>query len=81
MCFNGKLVLGLGVKFVSGVNVFDIVDGVKVVFVEFEFFFFEGLIMVVFYDMMLFVLFLIEKVVSILIEVVVLVFLVMYLFL
>lgn len=34
VCINGKLVVGLGIKLVIGVNVFDIVKVIKVKLVE-----------------------------------------------
>jgi multidrug efflux pump len=79
--FNGKPASGLGVKLASGANALDTADGVKAALAELEPFFPEGLITVVPYDTTPFVSLSIEKVVSTLIEAVVLVFLVMYLFL
>ncbi|MCG9709631.1 efflux RND transporter permease subunit [Pseudoalteromonas shioyasakiensis] len=79
--FNGKPASGLGVKLASGANALDTADGVKAALAELEPFFPEGLKTVVPYDTTPFVSLSIEKVVSTLIEAVVLVFLVMYLFL
>lgn len=79
--FNGKPASGLGVKLASGANALDTADGVKAALAELEPFFPEGLTTVVPYDTTPFVSLSIEKVVSTLIEAVVLVFLVMYLFL
>ncbi|WP_105173389.1 efflux RND transporter permease subunit [Pseudoalteromonas sp. T1lg122] len=79
--FNGKPASGLGVKLASGANALDTADGVKAALGELEPFFPEGLTTVVPYDTTPFVSLSIEKVVSTLIEAVVLVFLVMYLFL
>ena len=79
--FNGKPASGLGVKLASGANALDTADGVKAALAELEPFFPEGLATVVPYDTTPFVSLSIEKVVSTLIEAVVLVFLVMYLFL
>lgn len=79
--FNGKPASGLGVKLASGANALDTADGVKAALAELEPFFPEGLTTVVPYDTTPFVSVSIEKVVSTLIEAVVLVFLVMYLFL
>ncbi|WP_300542966.1 efflux RND transporter permease subunit [uncultured Pseudoalteromonas sp.] len=79
--FNGKPASGLGVKLASGANALDTADGVKAALAELESFFPEGLTTVVPYDTTPFVSLSIEKVVSTLIEAVVLVFLVMYLFL
>ncbi|NMM39829.1 efflux RND transporter permease subunit [Pseudoalteromonas arctica] len=79
--FNGKPASGLGIKLASGANALDTAAGVKVALAELEPFFPEGLASVVPYDTTPFVSLSIEKVVSTLIEAVVLVFLVMYLFL
>lgn len=79
--FNGKPASGLGVKLASGANALDTAAGVKAALAELEPFFPEGLASVVPYDTTPFVSLSIEKVVSTLIEAVVLVFLVMYLFL
>jgi multidrug efflux pump len=79
--FNGKPASGLGVKLASGANALDTADGVKAALAQLEPFFPEGLTTVVPYDTTPFVSLSIEKVVSTLIEAVVLVFLVMYLFL
>lgn len=79
--FNGKPASGLGIKLASGANALDTAAGVKAALAELEPFFPEGLASVVPYDTTPFVSLSIEKVVSTLIEAVVLVFLVMYLFL
>ncbi|MFK3861052.1 efflux RND transporter permease subunit [Pseudoalteromonas rhizosphaerae] len=79
--FNGKPASGLGIKLASGANALDTAAGVKTALAELEPFFPEGLASVVPYDTTPFVSLSIEKVVSTLIEAVVLVFLVMYLFL
>ncbi|MGO2011316.1 MAG: efflux RND transporter permease subunit [Pseudoalteromonas sp.] len=79
--FNGKPAAGLGVKLASGANALDTAEGVKAALAELEPFYPEGLATVVPYDTTPFVTLSIEKVVSTLIEAVVLVFLVMYLFL
>ncbi len=79
--FNGKPASGIGVKLASGANALDTADGVKAALAELEPFFPEGLTTVVPYDTTPFVSLSIEKVVSTLIEAVILVFLVMYLFL
>ncbi|WP_404344204.1 efflux RND transporter permease subunit [Pseudoalteromonas mariniglutinosa] len=79
--FNGKPASGLGVKLASGANALDTAEDVKAALAELEPFFPAGLAAVVPYDTTPFVSLSIEKVVSTLIEAVVLVFLVMYLFL
>ncbi|MFK3864741.1 efflux RND transporter permease subunit [Pseudoalteromonas rhizosphaerae] len=79
--FNGKPASGLGIKLASGANALDTAAGVKTALAELEPFFPEGLASVIPYDTTPFVSLSIEKVVSTLIEAVVLVFLVMYLFL
>ncbi|MFK3870138.1 MAG: multidrug efflux pump [Pseudoalteromonas rhizosphaerae] len=79
--FNGKPASGLGIKLASGANALDTAAGVKAALAELEPFFPEGLASVVPYDTTPFVSLSIEKVVSTLIEAVILVFLVMYLFL
>ena len=79
--FNGKPASGLGVKLASGANALDTAQGVKDALEELKPFFPEGLEAVVPYDTTPFVALSIEKVVHTLIEAVVLVFVVMYLFL
>ena len=79
--FNGKPASGLGIKLASGANALDTAEGVKAALAELEPFFPEGLAVVIPYDTTPFVTLSIEKVVSTLIEAVVLVFVVMYLFL
>jgi hydrophobe/amphiphile efflux-1 (HAE1) family protein len=79
--FNGKPASGLGVKLASGANALETAAGVKKALADLEPFFPAGLKSVVPYDTTPFVSLSIEKVVHTLIEAVVLVFLVMYLFL
>ncbi|WP_282130343.1 efflux RND transporter permease subunit [Pseudoalteromonas aliena] len=79
--FNGKPASGLGVKLASGANALDTAQGVKDALKELEPFFPEGLQTVIPYDTTPFVSLSIEKVIHTLIEAVVLVFVVMYLFL
>ncbi|MCQ8878660.1 efflux RND transporter permease subunit [Pseudoalteromonas shioyasakiensis] len=79
--YNGKPASGLGIKLASGANALDTAQGVKAALAELEPFFPEGLAVVIPYDTTPFVTLSIEKVVSTLIEAVVLVFVVMYLFL
>ncbi|ACE82790.1 efflux RND transporter permease subunit [Cellvibrio japonicus] len=79
--FNGKPAAGLGVKLAAGANALDTAEGVKAKIAELQPFFPEGLQAVVPYDTTPFVKISIQKVVETLIEAVVLVFLVMYLFL
>lgn len=79
--YNGKPATGLGIKLASGANALDTAQGVKEALNELAPFFPEGLESVIPYDTTPFVSLSIEKVVSTLIEAVVLVFLVMYLFL
>lgn len=79
--YNGKPATGLGIKLASGANALDTAEGVKEALKELESFFPQGLTSVVPYDTTPFVSLSIEKVVNTLIEAVVLVFLVMYLFL
>ncbi|WP_286269151.1 efflux RND transporter permease subunit [Thalassotalea hakodatensis] len=79
--FNGNPATGLGIKLASGANALDTAQGVKDALNELAPFFPEGLESVIPYDTTPFVSLSIEKVVSTLIEAVVLVFLVMYLFL
>ncbi len=79
--FNGKPASGIGVKLASGANALDTAAGVKKALADLEPFFPTGLKSVVPYDTTPFVSLSIEKVVHTLIEAVVLVFVVMYLFL
>ncbi|WP_213609556.1 efflux RND transporter permease subunit [Pseudoalteromonas sp.] len=79
--YNGKPASGLGVKLASGANALDTAQGVKDALEELKPFFPQGLEAVVPYDTTPFVALSIEKVVHTLIEAVVLVFVVMYLFL
>jgi hydrophobe/amphiphile efflux-1 (HAE1) family protein len=79
--FNGKPASGIGVKLASGANALETAAGVKKALADLEPFFPAGLKSVVPYDTTPFVSLSIEKVVHTLIEAVVLVFLVMYLFL
>lgn len=79
--FNGKPASGIGIKLASGANALDTADGVKQALADLTPYFPAGLKAVVPYDTTPFVSLSIEKVVHTLIEAVVLVFLVMYLFL
>ena len=79
--YDGKPASGLGIKLASGANALDTAEGVKAAIAELKAFFPEGLDVVVPYDTTPFVSLSIEKVVHTLIEAVVLVFVVMYLFL
>lgn len=79
--FNGKPASGLGVKLASGANALDTAQGIKDALKELEPFFPEGLVTVIPYDTTPFVSLSIEKVIHTLIEAVILVFVVMYLFL
>ncbi|KTD98095.1 efflux RND transporter permease subunit [Pseudoalteromonas sp. H71] len=79
--YDGKPASGLGIKLASGANALDTAQGVKDAIAELEPFFPEGLEAVVPYDTTPFVALSIEKVIHTLIEAVVLVFVVMYLFL
>ena len=79
--FNGKPASGLGVKLASGANALDTANGVKQALEELKPFFPQGLESVIPYDTTPFVSLSIEKVIHTLIEAVVLVFVVMYLFL
>ncbi|TMN83260.1 MULTISPECIES: efflux RND transporter permease subunit [unclassified Pseudoalteromonas] len=79
--YDGKPASGLGIKLASGANALDTAQGVKDAIAELEPFFPEGLGAVVPYDTTPFVALSIEKVIHTLIEAVVLVFVVMYLFL
>ncbi len=79
--YDGQPASGLGIKLASGANALDTAEGVKAAIEELKGFFPEGLDVVVPYDTTPFVSLSIEKVVHTLIEAVVLVFVVMYLFL
>lgn len=79
--YNGKPASGIGIKLASGANALNTADGVKQALADLTPFFPAGLKAVVPYDTTPFVALSIEKVVHTLIEAVVLVFLVMYLFL
>jgi multidrug efflux pump len=79
--YDGQPASGLGIKLASGANALDTADGVKAAIEELKAFFPEGLDVVVPYDTTPFVSLSIEKVIHTLIEAVVLVFVVMYLFL
>ncbi|MBA6295402.1 efflux RND transporter permease subunit [Colwellia sp. MB02u-9] len=79
--YDGQPASGLGIKLASGANALDTADGIKAAINELEQFFPEGLEAVVPYDTTPFVSLSIEKVIHTLIEAVVLVFIVMYLFL
>ena len=79
--FNGKPAAGLGVKLASGANALDAAAGVKKALEELKPFFPQGLEVVIPYDTTPFVSLSIEKVIHTLIEAVILVFVVMYLFL
>ncbi|WP_348733880.1 efflux RND transporter permease subunit [Rheinheimera texasensis] len=79
--YNGKPASGIGIKLASGANALDTADGVKQALADLTPYFPTGLKAVVPYDTTPFVSLSIEKVVHTLIEAVVLVFLVMYLFL
>ncbi|MFC4656012.1 efflux RND transporter permease subunit [Rheinheimera marina] len=79
--YNGKPASGIGVKLASGANALETAAGVKKALADLEPYYPAGLTSVVPYDTTPFVSLSIEKVVHTLIEAVVLVFLVMYLFL
>ena len=79
--YDGQPASGLGIKLASGANALNTADGIKAAINELEQFFPEGLEAVVPYDTTPFVSLSIEKVIHTLIEAVVLVFIVMYLFL
>ncbi|MBH0038860.1 efflux RND transporter permease subunit [Pseudoalteromonas sp. SWN166] len=79
--YDGQPASGLGIKLASGANALDTAAGVKKAIEELKPFFPEGLDAVVPYDTTPFVSLSIEKVIHTLIEAVVLVFVVMYLFL
>ena len=79
--YNGKPASGIGIKLASGANALNTADGVKQALADLTPFFPASLKAVVPYDTTPFVSLSIEKVVHTLIEAIVLVFLVMYLFL
>ncbi|WP_166113933.1 efflux RND transporter permease subunit [Pseudoalteromonas sp. Z9A5] len=79
--YDGQPASGLGIKLASGANALDTAAGVKKAIEELKPFFPEGLDAVIPYDTTPFVSLSIEKVIHTLIEAVVLVFVVMYLFL
>ncbi len=79
--YNGKPASGIGIKLASGANALNTAAGVKQALADLTPFFPAGLKAVVPYDTTPFVSLSIEKVVHTLIEAIVLVFLVMYLFL
>ncbi len=79
--FNGKPASGVGIKLASGANALDTAERVRAQLQELQPYFPQGLKAVIPYDTTPFVSLSIEKVVHTLIEAIVLVFLVMYLFL
>lgn len=79
--FNGKPATGLGIKLAAGANALDTADAIKQTLADLQPYFPQGLEFVVPYDTTPFVALSIEKVVHTLIEAIVLVFLVIYLFL
>jgi len=79
--YDGQPASGLGIKLASGANALDTAAGVKKAIEELKPFFPQGLDAVIPYDTTPFVSLSIEKVIHTLIEAVVLVFVVMYLFL
>ncbi|MBQ4833720.1 efflux RND transporter permease subunit [Pseudoalteromonas sp. MMG010] len=79
--YNGKPASGVGIKLASGANALDTAQGVKAALEELKPYFPEGLTTAIPYDTTPFVSISIEKVVHTLIEAIVLVFVVMYLFL
>ena len=79
--YNGKPASGLGIKLASGANALDTAQAVKDALDELKPYFPEGLEYVIPFDTTPFVSLSIEKVVHTLVEAVVLVFVVMYLFL
>ncbi|XQW83765.1 efflux RND transporter permease subunit [Thalassotalea piscium] len=79
--FNGKPAAGLGIKLASGANALDTADNIKQTLADLKPFFPQGLETVIPFDSTPFVSLSIEKVVHTLIEAVVLVFIVIYLFL
>jgi multidrug efflux pump len=79
--YNGKPASGIGIKLASGANALDTADGVKAALAELKPYFPQGLTTGIPYDTTPFVSISIEKVVHTLVEAIVLVFVVMYLFL
>lgn len=79
--FNGKPSAGLGIKLATGANALDVANNIKAELVKLQPFFPQGLKVVYPYDTTPFVKISINEVVKTLLEAVVLVFLVMYLFL
>lgn len=79
--FNGKPAAGLGIKLATGANALDVANNIKAELVKQQPFFPQGLKVVYPYDTTPFVKISINEVVKTLLEAVVLVFLVMYLFL
>ena len=79
--YNGKPAAALAVKLATGANALDTADAVRARFAEMQKFFPEGVEAVFPYDTTPFVRISIEEVVKTLVEAVILVFLVMYLFL
>jgi len=79
--YNGKPAAGLGIKLATGANALDTASAVKADMAKLEKFFPHGLKVVYPYDTTPFVKISIEEVVKTLIEAIILVFLVMYLFL
>ena len=79
--YDGQPASGLGIKLASGANALDTAAGVKAAINELQQFFPEGLEAIIPYDTTPFVSLSIEKVIHTLIEAVILVFIVMYLFL
>lgn len=79
--FNGKPAAGLGIKLATGANALDVANNIKAELVKLQPFFPQGLKVVYSYDTTPFVKISINEVVKTLLEAVVLVFLVMYLFL
>lgn len=79
--FNGKPATGLGIKLATGANALDVANNIKAELVKLQPFFPQGLKVVYPYDTTPFVKISINEVVKTLLEAVVLVFLVMYLFL
>ena len=79
--FNGKPAAGLGIKLATGANALDVANNIKAELVKLQPFFPQGLKVVYPYDTTPFVKISINEVVKTLLEAVVLVFLVMYLFL
>ncbi|AMH16699.1 multidrug efflux RND transporter permease subunit [Hafnia paralvei] len=79
--FNGKPAAGLGIKLATSANALDVANNIKAELVKLQPFFPQGLKVVYPYDTTPFVKISINEVVKTLLEAVVLVFLVMYLFL